>query len=148
MSTLLRIAALHLSLLLANAAAGAEQRTMVLVVRNDSPIADLDSIELRKLYLGIPVWRNGRALQPLLNRTSPQIEQVFLQTVVAMSQGNYDRRVLQMAIKFGRPPPHAYEDVQALAAAVRADEIAVTYMWSDQVQDHPRLKRLRVLWRE
>ena len=148
MTTLLRIAAILLSLLLANVALGAEPRAMVLVVRSDSPIADLDSIEMRKLYLGIPVWRNGRALQPLLNRSSPQIQQIFLQTIVAMSETNYERRVLQMAIKFGRPTPRAYDDVQALAAAIRADELAVTYMWSDQAQDSARLKGLRVLWRE
>jgi hypothetical protein len=146
-NALLRIAAI-LFLLLPNSAVAAEPRTMVLVVRSDSPIPDLDSIELRKLYLGIPVWRNGRALQPLLNRTSPEIQQIFLQTIVAMSEANYDRRVLQMAIKFGRPPPRAFEDAQALEAAVRADELAVTYMWSDQAQERARLKRLRVLWRE
>jgi hypothetical protein len=147
-STLLRIAALLCCLLLADAAAAAEPRTMVLVVRSDSPIADLDSIEVRKLYLGIPVWRNGHALQPLLNRSSPQIQQIFLQTIVAMSEANYERRVLQMAIKFGRSTPRTYDDVQALEAAVRADEFAVTYMWSDQVQESARLKWLRVLWRE
>jgi hypothetical protein len=126
--------------------AAAEDRALVLVVRSDSPIESIDSIELRKLYLGISVRRNGRTLQPLLNRTSLRLEQIFLQNIVAMSEASYERRVLQMAVKFGRPTPRAFTKPEELRTALLADSHAVTYMWSDETG--PELRALRILWRE
>lgn len=132
--------------MLACTAPRAEQRALVLVARSDSPVVTLDSIELRKLYLGIPVWRNGRPLQPLLNRTSVRAEQVFLQTIVAMSAANYEHRVLQMAVKFGRPVPRSFRDLSQLQQALDADAYCLTYMWSDEAPADYR--RLRVIWRQ
>jgi hypothetical protein len=72
----------------------AGQQTVVLVVRADSSVTDLDSLAVRKLFLGLPVLISGNPLHPVRNRTDPQLDEIFLQQIVAMSQSAYDRQVL------------------------------------------------------
>ena len=140
-----RIALLLAALLLAlNAQAGSRQ--VVLVVNADGPIAKLDSIEIRKVFLGLPVTRSGRVLHPIRNTSNGQLEQVFLQDIVAMSQSAYDRRVLGLVLRQGKPRPVELGSRDAVLAALYADPYAVSYMWVSDVIGNPRIRILRILW--
>lgn len=140
-----RIALLFAAFLLAlNAAAGSRQ--VVLVVNADGPIAKLDSIEIRKVFLGLPVIRSGRALHPIRNTSNGQLEQVFLQDIVAMSQSAYDRRVLGLVLRQGKPRPAELGSRDAVLRALYADPYAVSYMWLSDVAGNPRIRILRILW--
>ena len=119
---------------------------VVLVVRADSPVTDLDSVSVRKLFLGLPVLVNGTPLHPLRNRSDPRLDEIFLQQVVAMSQSSYDRQVLigvnrQLSLR-----PTEYTRVTDVIAALSADPEAVSFMWIKDVGHNPRLRVIRVLW--
>jgi len=119
---------------------------VVLVVRADSPVTDLDSVSVRKLFLGLPVLVNGTPLHPLRNRSDPLLDEIFLQQVVAMSQSSYDRQMLigvnrQLSLR-----PAEYTRVAEVIAALSADPDAVSFMWSRDVGHNPRLRVIRVLW--
>ena len=87
-------------------------------------------------------------LRPLLNESNEHIKTVFLQNVVAMSEISYDRHLLGMALKQGRPQPGVYRDTAQLYAAVAADPAAFSVAWLRDVERNPRLKVLRVLWHD
>ena len=119
---------------------------VVLVVRVDSPVTDLDSVSVRKLFLGLPVLVNGTPLHPLRNRSEPLLDEIFLQNIVAMSKSSYDRQVLigvnrQLAL---RPPE--LTSAAEVVAAVSADPNAVSFMWQREVGHNPRIRVIRVLW--
>ena len=69
-------------------------QAVVLVVRADSSVTEMDSLSVRKLFLGLPVLVNGSPLHPLRNRSDPLLDEIFLQQIVAMSQPSYDRQML------------------------------------------------------
>ena len=140
-----RIALLLVALLLA-LYAQAGSRQVVLVVNADGPIAKLDPIEIRKIFLGIPVIRAGHALHPIRNTSNGQLEQVFLQDIVALSQSAYDRRVLGLVLRQGKPRPIELGSRDAVLAALYADRYAVSYMWLSDVAGNPRVRILRILW--
>src|SRR4030081_1704574 len=90
----MRPALLLVLLLFSGAPAYATTRTLVLVTSADSSVTDLDSITVRKLFLGLPVLIRGGRLHPLRIRSDAELDPIFLQQIVAMSQSTYDRQIL------------------------------------------------------
>jgi hypothetical protein len=144
----LRNAALALLVCTACLSAAADRREAVLVVSMNSPVTELEPLEIRKLFLGLPVLRGNRPLRPVRNESDEQLSRVFLQHVVAMSQSAYDRRILSQAMQQGRPRPPALKSKTELIATLDSDPLAVSYMWVKDLPAYPRLRVLRVLWTE
>jgi hypothetical protein len=135
-------------LLLANAASSARPERLVLIVSADSKVEQLDSLEVRKLFLGMTVAHDGVQLRPLLNEADPMVKEVFLQNVVAMTDTAYDRRILRLALQRGSLLPTVYTDTTKLLNDVAMDPTAVSYAWYRNVALDKRIKVLRVLWHD
>jgi hypothetical protein len=121
---------------------------LVLIVSADSKIEQLDSLEVRKLFLGLTVTHNGERLRPVLNEADARVKEVFLQNVVSMSDITYDRRLLRLALQQGRTQPNTYKDTALLLKAVATDPIAVSYAWAKDVAHDRDVKIIRVLWHD
>lgn len=119
---------------------------VVLVVSASSPITSLDTTEIRKLFLGWPVFSDNAPLHPIRNVSDPQLQQIFFQQVVAMSQSSYEHRVLAGVLKQGRPRPLELSSKEVLLATLYADPRAVTYVWRQDVIGNQRIRVLRVIW--
>jgi hypothetical protein len=141
---------LLLALLLLSAPIGAAstQQSVVLVVSATSSVTDLDSVTVRKLFLGLPVLVSGRPLHPLRNRSDARLDQIFLQEIVAMSQTAYDRQTLIGVNRQGWQRPEEIDTEARLLEKIYADPNAVTFMWERDVSRNPRVRALRVLWTE
>jgi hypothetical protein len=121
-------------------------QSVVLVVRADSIVGELDSLALRKLFLGVPVLSNGSLLHPLRNRSDPQLDEIFLQQIVSMSQETYDRQILIGVNRQGWLRPAEVHTSERALAALYADPAAVTFMWLHEVAHNPRIRVIRTLW--
>jgi hypothetical protein len=139
--------AVLLTLLTAMSPALAEEQ-LVLIVSADSKVEQLDSLEVRKLFLGLTVTHEGNRLRPILNEADARVKEVFLQNIVALSDITYDRRLLQLALQQGRTQPTVYKQTTELLRAVAADPSAVSYAWSKDVAHDPHIKILRTLWHD
>jgi len=126
--------------------ASAGSRQVVLIASADGPVTKLDPIEVRKVFLGLPVVRFSRPLHPILNASNEELEQVFLQDIVAMSQPAYDRHVLGLVLRQGKPRPPQLGSRDAVLSAIYRDPYAVSYVWLSDVVGNPRIRVLRVLW--
>lgn len=127
-------------------ASAAEPRQLVLVASASSPAQTLTGVETRMLYLGYSVRRGRQFLRPVRNVSDPLINAVFLQHVVAMSQSAFDQRTLVAALQKGRPPPPEINNTDAVLRRLRADPLAISYLWLKDAQMHPDIRILRVLW--
>ena len=121
---------------------------VVLVVRSDSPVIDLSSVTVRKLFLGVPVLVDGKPLHPIRNRSDARLDDIFLQQIVTMSQEAYDRESLVGLNRQGWVRPAEVATARRVIEALYADPEAVSYMWLRDVEHNPRLKVLRTLWAE
>ena len=130
--------------LLFEARAGSE--SVVLVVRADSPVMDLDSVSVRKLFLGLPVLVNGTPLHPVRNRSDQLLDEVFLQQIVAMSQSSYDRQILIAVNRQGSLRPAELTNLARVLDALFADPNAVSFVWQRDVAHNTRIRVVRVLW--
>jgi len=138
---------LILSLLLCSALTrGAEQ--VVLVVGEDSPIEDISPLELRKAFFGITVRQNNQILRPLRNSSDAQLNRIFLQSVVAMSERSYERRLFSLALKSGRPRPEEFTDHDDLVRALHEQPNSISYMWRIDAERSARIRIIKLLWQE
>jgi hypothetical protein len=128
-------------------AAGRGDR-VVLIVNAAGPAAALDAIDIKRLFLGIPVERDEITLHALRNDSDERLKLVFLQYVVSMSESAYQRRLLMLTLEQGRRTPPAYTDAAQLLAAVAANKGAVSYAWESAALRDPRVRVLRELWHE
>src|SRR5258708_10101610 len=144
----MRELAILLLLIARVAPAIASERAVVLVVSVASPVERLDSIEVRKLFLDFPVILGNRSLHPVNNFSDPQLRDAFLQNVVAMTQGVYDRRILSQVNNQGRPLPLELKSLNTVQRTLEADPLAVSFAWLKDVADNPKLRIVRVLWEE
>jgi hypothetical protein len=129
-------------------AAAHNEDAVVLIVGAGTNYEPLDSIEVRKLFLGLTVVRNGRTLHALRNTSDPRLDEIFLQNIVSMSDTTYERRVLTLAMQQGRTPPPSIQDKTRLFALLAADPDAVSFAWADDAAATPSIKVMRVLWHE
>jgi hypothetical protein len=145
---IMRRALLLMVLLLGAAPGSTVSQSVVLVVSADSAVVDLDSVTIRKLFVGVPVLINGRPLHPIRIRGDARLDQIFLQEIAAMSQSAYQRQILIGVNRQGWLPP---VEVASSAGAIEklfADPNAVTFVWQRDVAHNPRIRVIRVLWTE
>ena len=122
--------------------------TVVLIVSAESKVTELDSLEIRKLFLGMTVTHDGDRLQPRLNESDPRLKDIFMQNIVSMTDITYDRRILRLALQGGRSLPTVFTNNAALITAVATDPTAVSFAWEKDVQHDRRIRILRVLWHD
>ncbi len=128
--------------------ASAEDAAVVLVTGADSPIEDISSLDMRKIYFGISVSVEGRTIRALRRRDDERLNQIFLQSVIAMSQRSYERRLLSLVLKFGTPRPAEVKSRDELLRFLVGNPSTIAYMWKSNAEADPRVKIIRVLWQE
>lgn len=125
---------------------GQARDTVVLVAAESCPVDSIDSLDVRKVYLGIAVTINGNHIRPLRLIGDERLDQVFFQSIVAMSRKSYERRALSLALKFGTPRPAEYDDLETALTMIQLIECSIVYAWADDLVDRPGIKILRPLW--
>jgi len=122
------------------------EHQVVLVATATSPLHDIDSLELRKIFLGFTVKRDGQAITGLRNISDEDLNDIFLQTVVAMSEKSYKRRQLSLTLRKGLPRIAEYDKVEDLIKALSSNPYSISYTYEDVAEREPGIKILRVLW--
>jgi len=128
--------------------ARAEDREVVLVVAEDSPISAVSSLQLRKLYLGLPTRLSGIQARPLRNTSDDTLQDIFLQSAMAMSERAYERQLLNLTLRVGNIRPETVPAVDSLKRILQEDNSALTYMWQSDLHEGDGLRVVKVLWQE
>ncbi|MES1983049.1 MAG: hypothetical protein V4443_11325 [Pseudomonadota bacterium] len=123
----------------------AAELKLVLVASKRSPIAQLSPNEVRKLYLGIPLFVDGQTIKPLGNSSDQYLQEVFMQKIIFMSTQAYERQILSRVFRVGGTRPPIYNDLDKLVAALQDDPSTVSYMSDIEAINHG-LKIINELW--
>ena len=122
------------------------ERSVVLVTNADCPIESLTMLEVRKTYFGLMASHDKLTVRAFRLNSDDDLNRIFYQTVVAMSEKSYERRLLSMLLKYGAPRPQEFRDVEELVAAVRDSNCGIAYMWGEDAVAANGIKRIRLLW--
>ena len=124
----------------------AAEDTVVLATSTACPVSTISALDVRKVYLGVSLRLEGQSIRPLRVNDDEKLNQVFFQSVVAMSKKSYERRLLSLALKFGTPRPTEYTRIEDALAALGRTRCSVVYGWRDDFDDAENVKVIRVLW--
>jgi hypothetical protein len=141
-------ATLVLVLLMGGARPTYAAHELVIIVSARNQLGDLDARSAQRLFLGLTVTHNDIRLRPILNQSDPQIMALFLQNIVSMSNGTYDRYILRLALLQGRTEPATYKNARDVIDAVASDPTAVSYVWAEDAARDVRVKTIRVVWHD
>lgn len=128
------------------ATAADEPRSVVLVMASACDIEELSTLDVRKVYLGIRVSRNGHVVRPLRLQNDDFLERVFFQYIVAMTEKTYERRLLSLTMNHGTPAPRRFESPDELATAMRDGECGLGYMWRSDAARFDDLRTIKLVW--
>jgi hypothetical protein len=130
----------------ANATDAAQPRTLVLATSTNSAIPALTTQEARKLFMGVPLEKDGAHPIPLLNTSDALTYEVFLQKVAFMSASVYESQTLSVVFRLGGKRPDSYSDLPTLVQTLQQNPGTVTYLWEEQVKANQGIKTVNVLW--
>jgi len=128
--------------------AAVAELAVVLVTDSESPIREMSSLEIRKAYMGVSVSVSDQSVRALRRRDDDRLNKIFLQSVIAMSQRSYERRLLSLVLRFGTPRPIEVRSPQELSELLERIPASVSYMWKSDAEADPNVRIIKVLWQE
>jgi hypothetical protein len=129
-------------------ASAAHADSVVLIVGASSPIQQLGSVQLRKVFMGFDVVAAGMALRAARNRSDPRLERIFFQNVVDLSELVYERQLLSRKLQKASALPLEFLDDNRLLDAVARDPRIVSYTWATAAAKRADVRILRILWHD
>jgi len=129
-------------------AASRADDAIVLVTYGNSPIEEISSLDIRKAYLGISVQIGETTVRPVRRNEDDRLNMIFMQSVIAMSQKSYERRLLSMMLKYGTPRPIETDSLDEVLERLMKSPGAIAYMWKSDADAETRVRTIRVLWQE
>jgi hypothetical protein len=124
------------------------ESAVVLVTSSDSPIQSMSSLEVRKAYMGVAVSVDGLSVRAVRRRDDDRLNKIFLQSVIAMSERSYERRLLSLVLRFGVPRPAEVDDQQELLDLLERIPSSISYMWKSDAEANTGVRIIRILWQE
>jgi len=123
-------------------------RAAVLVTSRDCAMQTISALDIRKAYLGIGVSYEGLSIRAFRLDNDERLNQIFFQSVVAMSERTYERRLLLQLLKYGQPRIQHVGSAGELATAVAGSSCSIAYMWQSDAEEWADLKSIKILWQE
>ena len=122
------------------------QRQLVIVASDKSSISNLSQTELRRLFLGVIVIKNGIRIRPICNISSDVLYEVFLQKVIFMSARQYERHLLTRIFRHGGKKPAMYKNTKRIINELETNPNSISFMWEKNVIKTTSIKVIQPLW--
>ncbi len=106
----------------------------------------LDKNELRRLFLGISVYRKGERLVPLVNKSGELCYQVFLQSILGMSQKRYERVLVSGFYRQGVRSPSIYVDQQNLLIDLQDKKFGISFLFDNGTGVEKQFNVVQEIW--
>lgn len=129
-----------------NGPSRAEERALVIVAAEDSPIEAITPHEIRLSFLAVPVRVKGVLVKPVLNPGDPLLHEVFLQKAIYLSDQHYRRQLVSQVFRSGGARPAEARGTDQLVELLQRVPERISYMWQRDAQSRDDLKILQVLW--
>jgi hypothetical protein len=114
----------------------------VLIASSASVLPVIAPNDVRKAFLGLPVVVNEKTIVPILNSSSADAKELFLQRVLFMSSPVFERHSIGRVFRNGGNKLADYTDQVALINAISVNPLCVSFM---NIVDAKKLTSIRVL---
>ena len=118
----------------------------MLVTDATTGVTSLSTNEIHRLFLGLPVEKEGHSLTAAINNSDPLLYEIFLQKIVYMTSVAYDRHLLANVIQLGGRRPRIYNDARTLISDLKQNPGTVSILWKSDVGTTPDLTVISEVW--
>ncbi len=122
-------------------------RELVLVAKKNFPEAKFNKTELRRLFLGFSIYKDGEVVSALRNKSSEEMDRVFMQHVMFMSRKSYERRLLSLKFKKGNRDIKSLDTTDEIFASLTQSQYSVSYVWRDELTGRDDYQVIQTLWK-
>ncbi|VAW65423.1 hypothetical protein MNBD_GAMMA09-2970 [hydrothermal vent metagenome] len=119
---------------------------LLMVTDKSNEISPLNTQELRKLFLGVPIYRNNHQLKPMINRGDEMCYQIFLQYILGMSHKRYVRTMVSSLYRNGIKSPPVFIDIDDVAGYLREEPYSITYIYKHNLPKFDNIKVIQEIW--
>ncbi len=119
---------------------------IVLFCKGDCDALNLDSLRLRKLFLGLPVKARGDYLQAVINLSDPELSAFFYQSLVAMTRKSYEKKRLLYQLRYALTSPPRFDEYRLWRDHVMRHEALVSFAWEHELSGLDNISILQTLW--
>ncbi|VAW76697.1 hypothetical protein MNBD_GAMMA15-183 [hydrothermal vent metagenome] len=120
---------------------------LVLVSGSDLGGSHLTPNQLRRVFLGIPVKVGGQNIRALRYTGDSQLNEIFLQKVVYMTERRYERQLVSQTFRTGQMRPPNFDKRGALVQALKSVPYNVSVLWKHDAEKDPDLYVIQEIWK-
>ena len=119
---------------------------VVLINASEKQVPEFSSKEIRLLFLGYPVSKNNTLYVPLINHSSQQVYDMFLQKVMYMTESRYRRRLVSRVFQDGGEQPEHFDKQSELLSNLKSRPNTVTFVDLKKASQLDGVKIVQRLW--
>ena len=126
--------------------ASAVARDLVVVsAANNLNGLSLSKFELRKIFLGYKVNKDGQAISAVRNIIDKDAYQLFLSQLIRLSDRNYEKRLMSKTFKTGLANVPKEKSLEAVYAELQRGDAVLSFMWLDEAQAEPGVSVIQTI---
>ncbi|VAW69695.1 hypothetical protein MNBD_GAMMA10-2452 [hydrothermal vent metagenome] len=126
--------------------ARADDLHLLMVTDESNQILPLSKDELRRLFLGMPVYRNGNKLKAAINRSDEMCYQIFLQYILGMSHKRYVHTMVSSLYRNGIKTPPIFTRADDVIDYLHEEDYSVTYIFKHNLPQFNNLNVVQEIW--
>ncbi len=119
---------------------------LLLITDKSNKIQPLSKDEMRRLFLGMPVYRNGNKLKAAINRSDEMCYQIFLQYILGMSHKRYVHTMVSSLYRNGIKTPPIFTSPEKIIEHIHTEPYSVTYIFKHNLSKFNNLNVVQEIW--
>ena len=128
-------------------AAFAQPRELVIVTSTKNAIAPIERNDLRRLFLGLKPKRAPENITPINNRSEDLMYEVFLQKIIHMSAGAYERHLLSEVFTHGTQRIKTADEFNKLLKELQYNENSISFVWAEDLKASAEIQVVQSIWK-
>jgi hypothetical protein len=118
----------------------------VLVAAESSQVQKTSTLEIRRIYLGLPSSSDSLIKKPIVNLSNHEIYKEFLKNIMHMTEKGYQRKLIKRIFRQGGEKIIEEENITNLVDHLEKNPDDVSFMDGDTAKRTKGIKVVQILW--
>jgi len=123
-----------------------DNHSAVLVCSKNSTINTLDSLDIRRIFLGMNPVNQNQSITPVLNLANKKLYKDFLKNVLHMTEEGYKRKIIKRVFRQGADYIKETKTTDDLIKQLTDNPDEISFISPEQARKHKNIKIMQTLW--
>lgn len=123
-----------------------DNHSAVLVCSKNSTIANLDSLDIRRIFLGMKPVNQNQVIRPVINLSNKKLYKDFLKNVLHMTEDGYKRKIIKRVFRQGAGYIRETRTTDELIEQITNTPNAISFITPEQARQFDNIRIVQTLW--